>query len=296
MPIVTLTTDFGVRDHYVGAMKGVLLQVAPKLTLIDITHEIPAGDVVRTAFVMRQAWAWFPPGTVHLIVVDPGVGTHRRIIAGRYEGRLFVAPDNGVISMVHHAFRPEAIHVVEGRPHAGGSVSATFHGRDIMAPVAATLAGQPDLRRVGPPTDHLEVLALPTVEHPPDRSIRGEVVYIDHFGNCVTNITRADLTPVLQRDSRAPVVVEGMVVGPVHHTYAEVPPGSPVPVIGSTEMLEIAVNRGSAEKHLGLKVGSKVTIGWRVLSSDSANQSASAERPTRMSADHSQDRQGRQTA
>lgn len=295
MPIITLTTDFGERDHYVGVMKGVLLQIAPKATLVDITHEIPAGDVVRTAFVLRQAWGWFPPGTVNLIVVDPGVGTNRRILAGRYDGRYFVAPDNGVISMVHHAFRPEGIHVVEGQARTAGGPSATFHGRDIMAPIAAALALQPDLRRVGPPTDHLEVLNIPTIEHREDRSLCGEVVYVDGFGNCVTNISRVDLATVLMRDSRSPVFADGKLIGPVHHTYGEVAPGTPVPIIGSSELLEIAVNRGSASDKLGLRVGSKVIVGGKSLAAEDAGPSLPAGRSKRTRTTGSDDGQGRQS-
>jgi S-adenosylmethionine hydrolase len=294
--IITLTTDFGERDHYVGVMRGVLLQIAPKATLVDITHDIPAHDVVRAAFVVRQAWPWFPPGTVHLIVVDPGVGTARRILAGRYDGQFFVAPDNGVISMVHHAFRPEGIHVVEGRPRVAGGPSATFHGRDIMAPVAAALATQPDLRRVGPPTDHLEVLAMPGVEHRSDRTLAGEVVYVDGFGNCVTNISRVELAAVLMRDPRSPVFADGIMVGPVHHAYAEVPLGAPVPIIGSSEMLEIAVNRGSAQDVLNLNVGSKIIVGGKSLASDDLTEPVDSVRRTTTTSHKRDDGQGQQTA
>jgi S-adenosylmethionine hydrolase len=294
--IITLTTDFGERDHYVGVMRGVLLQIAPKATLVDITHGVPPHDVFRAAFVVRQAWPWFPPGTVHLIVVDPGVGTARRILAGRYDGQFFVAPDNGVISMVHHSFRPEGVHVVEGRPRTAGGPAATFHGRDIMAPVAAALALQPDLRRVGPPTDHLEVLAMPGVEHRTDRSLVGEVVYVDAFGNCVTNISRGDLAPVLMRDPRSPVFANGTMIGAVHHTYAEVPPGTPVPVIGSTEMLEIAVNRGSARDVLKLEVGSKVVVGGRSLDANDGGHHNDDARPTNAISGERNDGQGRRTA
>lgn len=296
MAIITLTTDFGARDHYVGVMKGVLLQIAPKATLVDITHDIPAHDVVRAAFVVRQAWPWFQPGTVHLIVVDPGVGTARRILAGRYDGQFFVAPDNGVISLVHHSFRPEGVHVVEGRPRTVGGPSATFHGRDIMAPVAAALATQPDLRRVGPPTDHLDVLAMPGVEHRSDRTLGGEVVYVDGFGNCVTNISRVDLAPVLMRDPRSPVFADGTLIGAVHHTYAEVPPGTPVPIIGSSEMLEIAVNRGSARDVLKLDVGSKIIVGGKSLAADDPIQRVEPVSRTTTTSHRRNDGQGRRTA
>ena len=261
MPIVTLTSDFGSQDHYVAALKGVLLQLAPKVILVDITHEIAPHNVLQAAFTLRQAWPWFPRGTVHLVVVDPGVGTGRRILAGQYGGQYFVAPDNGVISLVHQAMPAEGVHLVENRSFFGRVPSATFHGRDIMAPVAALLTRGGSLREVGPPTDRLEVLPVPRPTILRDYSIHGAVVYVDHFGNCITNIPRADLTTALIRNPLAEVSVAGRSIGPLRNTYGEVPIGSPVPLVGSSELLEIAVNQGSASRALGLSVGSQVVVG-----------------------------------
>lgn len=261
MPTITLITDFGLKDHYVGTLKGVLLQLAPGASLVDITHEIVAHNVLQAAFALRQAWPWFPAGTVHLVVVDPGVGTGRRILAGQYGGQFFVAPDNGVISLVQQAMPAEGMHVVEQRSYLGSVPSATFHGRDIMAPVAAMLARGGALREVGPPTDRVEVLSLPQPRINATQALEGEVLHVDRFGNCITNIRRSDLTTLLMRKPRVQVVAGGRRLGPVRHAYGEVPAGQALALIGSTELLEVAVNRGSASEALGLAVGSKVSVG-----------------------------------
>ena len=151
--VITLLTDFGTQDWYVAAVKGVILQIAPEATIVDVTHDLGPQDVVQAAFVLRQTLKWFPPGTIHLAVVDPGVGSNRRLLAGRYAGQYVVAPDNGLITMVHHELPVEAVHWIANRSYALRSVSATFHGRDIMAPAAAHLAAGVAVRQLGPPTD-----------------------------------------------------------------------------------------------------------------------------------------------
>ncbi|UCF32967.1 MAG: SAM-dependent chlorinase/fluorinase, partial [Phycisphaerales bacterium] len=137
MTLVTLTTDFGTRDPYVGVMKGVILSMAPKAKVVDITHDIEAHNIAEAAFVLRSIWPWYPEGTVHVAVVDPGVGSERRVLLGRYEGRYVIAPDNGLITLVHRSLRLEEMRVVENRRYLLPHTSGTFHGRDIMAPVAA---------------------------------------------------------------------------------------------------------------------------------------------------------------
>lgn len=260
MSIITLTTDFGERDHYVGVMKGVILQLAPKATVVDITHLIPPQNILHAAFTIRQSWSWFPPGTIHMVVVDPGVGTSRRIIAGRYNERFFIAPDNGVISLVHHAFRPEAVHVVRRLPGGQAVPSATFHGRDIMAPIAAMLANRGRLDEVGPATDHLDVLDLPKPQHGANGRVEGQIIYIDQFGNCISNIPRTALGAAMNTHYAHRVTAGEHEVGPIQHTYADVKVGEAVALIGSTEQLEIAVNQGSAAERLALRVGSPVII------------------------------------
>jgi len=260
MAVITLLTDFGTRDHYVAAMKGVILQITPDARLVDVSHEVDPQDVVRAAYLLRQVWDWYPPGTVHLVVVDPGVGSRRRIIAGRYAGRYVVAPDNGLISMVHHELPLEAVHVVENRKYMLPAISATFHGRDIMAPVAAHLAAGLALRNLGPPTDHVDVLQLAAPQRTADHGISGQVLCADRFGNLITNITRHDLLPTHQHRRNVKVYLGDVCIGPIHTSYHEVATGQPLALIGSSDHLEISVNCGSAEKNFAPPRGAKVEV------------------------------------
>ncbi|MBN1512657.1 MAG: SAM-dependent chlorinase/fluorinase [Phycisphaerae bacterium] len=246
MPLITLLTDFGTRDHYVGVLKGVICQIAPKATLVDISHDVAPQNVIQAAFVLRQVWSWYPRGTVHLAVVDPGVGSARSILAGQYAGQYVVAPDNGLLTFVHHEFPLEALHVVQNPRLFLQTISSTFHARDIMAPVAARLATGLRIEEVGPPTDRLEVLQLARPEFLPAHSLRGAVLCADRFGNLITNISADDLAPTLRRRPGAEVFLDGVCLGPVRSHYAEVPPGEPLALVGSSNLLEIAVNRGSA--------------------------------------------------
>jgi len=250
MSLITLLTDFGRRDHYVAVMKGVMLQIAPQARLIDITHEINPQDVVHAAFVLRQAWSWFPAGSVHLAVVDPGVGSSRRILAGRYAGRFVVAPDNGLISMVHRELPLEAMHVVDNRNYALANVSATFHGRDILAPAAAHVAAGLPLQKLGPSTDHLEILQLAGPQTEQDFGISGRILCADHFGNLITNISRQHLLAIYQHRAEVQVYLDEVCIGPVRSSYHEVAGGQPLALIGSSDYLEISVNRGSARETL----------------------------------------------
>ena len=161
MQIITLITDYGGRDYYVGALKGVILSIAPKVTLVDVTHEVEPHNILHAAFVLRSIWPWFPAGTIHLVIVDPGVGTERRVLLGRYDGSYVVAPDNGVLSFLHRELRTEAMHVVEDPRFTLPHVSSTFEGRDVLAPVAAHLALGVKPRDFGRATDRVEVFPLP---------------------------------------------------------------------------------------------------------------------------------------
>ncbi len=259
MAIITLMSDFGTEEHYVACMKGVILTINPKATIVDITHDIAPHGIVQAAFVLRQIWPWFPPGTVHVVVVDPGVGTSRKILAGRYTDRVVVAPDNGVISLVHRDGQYQELRVVENRKYFGGPLSCTFHGRDVMAPVASHITAGVRLSDLGPLTDHLQFLGLPA----PRRdavSLTGEVLYIDHFGNLITNISVADVNSLAGRRGRLNVSLGERPIGILHMTYGDVEAGSPVALIGSTQMLEIAVNRGHAAEVFGAKVGDPVIV------------------------------------
>jgi len=246
MPIVALTTDFGTRDHYVGAIKGVIASLSPKSDIIDITHDIEPYNIMHGAFVLQSVWPYYPEGTIHLAVVDPGVGSQRRIIMGRYTGQYVIAPDNGLITLLHRKMRTEEMRVVDNRRYFLPSVSSTFQGRDIFAPVAAHLANGVKTHEFGKPTDRVEILDIPFRSETVGRRIMGRVLYVDRFGNLVTNINKQDLLALGVKEHDAEVLVNGESVGAIHMFFDEAPPGKPIAIVGSTENLEIAVNRGNA--------------------------------------------------
>lgn len=250
-PVVTLTTDFGTTDHYVGCMKGVILSLAPAVRIVDITHEIEPRNLIQGAFVLRHSWAWFPPGTIHVVVVDPGVGTDRRIIVGRYDGQYVVAPDNGLITFLHRDLTTEAMHVVENRRYFLPRVSNTFHGRDIMAPVAAHLANGVKPHLLGRPTERVEVIPLEHRARSVGNSLHGRVLYTDHFGNLITNIRAEQLSDLGKSMDRVEVTVGERSVGSIRTAFADGEREKLLAIIGSTGMVEIVVNQGSAADLLG---------------------------------------------
>jgi len=247
MPVVTLTTDFGTGDYYIGAMKGAILRIAPDTHPIDISHQIPPQDVLAAAFVLRHAAGEFPPGTVHLAVVDPGVGTQRRPLALGADDQLWVGPDNGLFSFildrddtrVHHITRRD---LYSPRP------SSTFHGRDIFAPIAAHLSSGLDLAEVGPPIADPVYLPETTPNKFVER-IEGQIIHIDRFGNLVTNIAAADIEPW---GTELRIRLGAYLLDGLSQTYADVEAGAPLALIGSVDLLEISVNGGSAAQQLGL--------------------------------------------
>jgi len=260
MPIVTLTTDFGQNDHYVAAMKGIILQIAPRTTLVDVTHQIARHDVVQAAFVIRAVWPSFPRGTIHVVVVDPEVGTARRLIAAQYGGQFLLCPDNGIASCLQRDAGLEILREIGNRGLFVQQPTSTFHGRDILAPAAGHLARGGKITDLGPPTDHIEMLNLPRPERMPDHSVHGQVVYVDGFGNMVTNLSREELAHTLNVLPGAHVWLGDHDIGPLRQTYAQVEVGAAIALIGSVGLLEIAVNRGSASEVLAARIGSPVTV------------------------------------
>jgi S-adenosylmethionine hydrolase len=281
-PIITLTTDFGVADGYVGTMKGVMLDIAPEAQLVDITHQITPQDVRQTAYVLYTACPFFPSHTVHLVVVDPGVGSSRRPIGVRSAHGTFIGPDNGVFSyvMMGAAFAEQSVEeVVElANPrYRLPRVSHTFHGRDIFAPAAAHLAAGVPIDQLGPTVTDPVTLPLPSLELGPN-VVRGEVLHTDHFGNVITSIGRLlwrggelSLEPVFQargtqkahfRADKAHIVVGGREILRLHRTYADVEPGHVLALVGSEGHLEIAVREGSGAERLDLHPGDPVELHW----------------------------------
>jgi S-adenosyl-L-methionine hydrolase (adenosine-forming) len=247
MSIVTLLTDFGNGDHYVAEMKGVLLSGAPNAVLVDVTHGIAPGDVRSAAYILGRIWHRFPPGTIHMVVVDPGVGSSRAALAFGAHGHMFVGPDNGVFTAVLRDAEVEA--VILPTPD---SASPTFHGRDLFAPAAAALAGGMALHTLGEPFQGIPERLAYTSPHYEGKTVIGEVIYIDRFGSLVTNLT-TELVP-----NYATLEVEDLDLGPIRRTFSDVTAGGLLAYVGSGGAIEIAVRNGSAARRLGVGVGGRV--------------------------------------
>lgn len=260
MSIIALMTDFGTRDYYVAAMKGVILQINPKVTLVDVSHDIGSQDLYHGAFVLRQAVPCFPAETVFVAVVDPTVGSSRRVLAARYNDRIVLAPDNGLLSLLHRDGKLQDLRVVENRRLFASAISSTFHGRDVFAPVAAHLTRGTPLESVGPTAERMEILDLARPQIHPDGTIHGEVMIVDHFGNLITNISAVDLGHVPPRRTPFVVTVGSIEIGPLCNTYADVPVGRPVALVGSAAMVEVAVNSGNASEILHVRRGDAVHL------------------------------------
>jgi S-adenosylmethionine hydrolase len=244
-PLITLLTDFGTADGYVGEVKGVLLSLAPEAEIIDVSHDILPQDVESGRLALARYWRRFPDGTVHVVVVDPGVGTGRAAIAVESADRLLVGPDNGVLSPALLVPGARAIALPIGQ-HA----ASTFHGRDVFAPAAAALAGGAVLTDLGPPHESPVVRRTPEPQRWSDGTLHGEVIAIDRFGNAITNCLGLH---------GGTVEVAGLAI-PLVRTYGLVPPGVVVAVLGSSGLIEIAERDGSAAQRLGLTRGAPVLL------------------------------------
>jgi S-adenosylmethionine hydrolase len=269
-PLITLTTDFGLADSYVAAMKGVIFSICPEATVVDVSHEIRPQAVGQAAYVLATAAAYFPPGTVHVVVVDPGVGTRRRAVAVQTGRALYVAPDNGVLSLAL-ATHPRkgvaqdppraAVHLTAGRYHRP-AVSATFHGRDLFAPAAAHLACGAGLAEMGEalsPEDLVELeMVHDWVAGSAPREV--EVLHIDRFGNLITSLRLADEAADLS------VSIEGVEIEGLSRTFADVARGAWLAYVGSSGHLEIAIREGRAAEALGLEVGALLRVASRTSS------------------------------
>jgi len=258
-PIITLLTDFGLKDGNVGVMKGVILGIAPQARLVDLSHLVEPQDVRQAAWILGRAAPYFPDGTIHLVVVDPGVGTQRRPMAARLGKQLFVGPDNGLVTRLLEAAerlrQPTAFFLLD-RPELWlPKVSDVFHGRDVFAPVAAHLARGVSLEDAGSPLVDPVRLLLPRPAVVPG-GVRGVVEHIDHFGNVRTNITREDFS---QQDP-ASVRIAGTQVRGLVRTFGEQPPGELIALFGSSGDLIVAVVNGNAASRLGAKVGDEVEL------------------------------------
>ncbi len=256
--IITLTTDFGAGSPYIAQMKGVILSICREVDLIDISHTIGPQDIREGAIVLADATPRFPKGTIHLAVVDPGVGTTRRLVCAEIGGQHYVAPDNGVLSLLALRHPPTLVIAIDNRDYWLPKPSLTFHGRDIMAPVAAHLARGVDPRTVGQERDWMVALDWPLVVKTTD-SVTGQVLYVDSFGNLITNITRQDMDAVGEATS---LIVDfgGRRMRGIILTYGAAMNGETVALFDSQGRLEIAVVGGNAAKALQIGVGEKVVV------------------------------------
>ena len=259
--VITLLTDFGGSDPFVGVMKGVILGINPDAVVVDLCHGTTAHDPSEAAFLLATSYRYFPKGTIHVAVVDPGVGGPRRPILATCDGHLFVGPDNGLLGPIAERGGPSSVRAITAVRYFLQPVSATFHGRDIFAPVAGhlSLGAEPD--RFGHPIEDYIRLTLPRPSQCGARSIKGEILHIDRFGNLVTNIATDDLERLASGGPITALQVEiaGRTI-PIVAYYAQVAPGAPGAVIGSADYLEIFVHQGDASRLLRAGRGAELVV------------------------------------
>ncbi len=282
-PVITLLTDFGYQDAYIGIMKGVIAGINPFVTVIDICHGVLPQDVFGGAYLLSTAYQYFPKGTIHVAVVDPGVGSKRDIVCVEFRDWFFIIPDNGILSFVIRQEPPRHIVRATNTRYFLPSPSNTFHGRDVFAPLAAYMSLGVKLQRLGGKIDRLERLNIPSPVMGKSGRLVGEVIHIDRFGSLITNITRDHIeslygltrnnsettnlkseiqNPKLEiRNSKLETVLGKEKITGLSASYMDVGKGSPLAIIGSTGYLEIAVNQGSAQKYFKARRESKVTVG-----------------------------------
>lgn len=257
-PIITLTTDFGASDHLVAAMKGVILNINPATRIVDINHNVAPYDILDGALSLANAYKYFPSRTIHLIVVDPGVGTERRPILVSGEKQFFVAPDNGVLSMVYER-EPCTVRHITAEHYFLNPVSPTFHGRDIFAPTAGWLSKTLATEAFGDVVTDYARFTLPKPKTD-GKAVKGVVLRVDVFGNLMTNLTAEEI-PIGALDGGAvKLSVNGKAVNRFTKTFAEGNPGEPIALLGSAGYVEIAVNRGNAARTLGANRGAEVIL------------------------------------
>ena len=260
-PIITLTTDFGTNDHFIGTMKGVILSIEPDAQIIDICHAVQAFDVLDGALTISQAYSYFPTGTIHMVVVDPGVGTARRPLIVSSDRHHFVAPDNGVLSLIYQREQRLSARHVTGEHYFLQPVSNTFHARDVFSPVAAYLAKGVDPEKFGEAVTDFVRFSAPKPKAANENTLRGVVLKVDRFGNLISNITPQDAPMLFGENPGAFKIVVGQrEIREIKEAYALGAPGEVFGIMGSMGYLEVAANRGSAAQLLGVGKGTDVNI------------------------------------
>ena len=258
-PIITLTTDYGTGDHLAGVLKGVILKILPNATVVDISHQVAPMDLLDGALMIGNAYKYFPPRTVHLVVVDPGVGTQRRPILVSGDQHFFVAPDNGVLSVVYDREPTVRVRHITAEHYFMNPVSNTFHGRDIFAPVAAWLAKTYQSEPFGDEISDYVRFALPRAK-PNGTALKGVVLRVDAFGNLLTNLTAEDLPVGMAAAGKINLRIGNTQIEKLAQTFAQGAAGEPVALVGSSGFVEVAINRGHAARTLGAQRGTEVTL------------------------------------
>jgi len=260
-PLITLITDFGDADHFVGVMKAVILNINPEVQIVDVCHEVNSYDIFDAAFTLAQSYRFFPPDTIHLVVVDPGVGTARRPLLARTIEYKFIAPDNGVLSLIYE--REESIEVrhVTSDHYFLNPVSSTFHARDIFAPVAGWLSKGLEVDKFGEPVTDYAKFTPPKPKRVSDQLVKGVVLRVDKFGNVITNITPEDV-PGLFAENPPPfkIIVGQQEITKLNLAYSMGKPSEIFAIVGSSGYVEICTNRGSAAKALNAGRGAEVGV------------------------------------
>jgi S-adenosylmethionine hydrolase len=259
MSIITLITDFGLEDEYVGVMKGVILGIHPGATIVDITHHIHPQDLTQAAYMIDASYTYFPSGTVHIVVVDPGVGSERPILAFEKSGHFFLAPDNGVLSLLFDDEDIDSVVHVKNNRYFLKSVSHTFHGRDIFAPVAAHMSLGVHINSLGDVIEDNQVVRL-NLEMPTQSGdeITGQIISIDQFGNLITNIDSKHLVNIYHK--HVEIRIGNKKITGISYSYADSKDQAPLAIVGSRGTLEIAVNKGSAKKYFMAERGDEVKV------------------------------------
>jgi S-adenosyl-L-methionine hydrolase (adenosine-forming) len=258
-PIITLTTDYGTNDHLVGTLKGVILKINPDVTIVDISHDVTPYDLLDGALTIGSSYSYFPPRTIHVVVVDPGVGTERRPLLVTGDTQYFVAPDNGVLSLVYEREENILVRHANVEHYYLQPVSKTFHGRDVFAPIAAWLAKGAQASAMGEEITEYKKFAMPKPKSA-DGVSKGVVLRVDSFGNLITNFRPEDLPAAATETGAVQFTVGNHSINNLVDTFAKGVSGEPFAYIGSNGFIEIGINRGNASKSLGIGRGTQVTL------------------------------------
>lgn len=261
-PIISLTTDLGLHDHYVGVMKAVIWGINQDINIVDLCHDINPYDIVEAAFKLECSYRYFPVQSIHVVVVDPGVGSPRRPIIACGENHYFIAPDNGVLSWVYQSDNVTRVYEIEATHYFLPTLSKTFHGRDIFAPSAAHMSRMIDPTSFGDEISDYRKFKIPVASVIDDKQISGKIISIDRFGNCITNIYQDEISKILEASSKDQLLlrVNNTTVNGLNEYYAEKDARKPLMLVGNAGYLEIAINKGNAARELKLRKNVDVTL------------------------------------